>query len=393
MLTKEKGAKVQAYESPYGEDMEMFRRTVRTFFEREVEPRAKEFEANGADYAIWRKAGEYGILGTTIPEEYGGAGADRMAIMVAAEELGYAPSGATVGSFIGTDICTNFLVDHGTEEQKKQWFPGILSGEVVQAMALTEPESGSDATSIRTTAVREGDHYVINGMKHFISNGAKANLIYAIVKTDPPAKGRGMSVIIVPGGTPGLTQRRMITQGYKGGDTGEIYFDNVRVPVTNLVGEENKAMSMFIPTISLDRMQIVARSIGAAQRAFELTLEHCRNRRIFGQRLVEFQNTQFELAKMETEVNVGRAYLDSLVRKMRAGTFTDADSSMAKIWLTELEFRTLDACVQLWGGSGWMDENPISRMFTAARVQRIFAGATELMKSLLGRRYLQEGAL
>jgi acyl-CoA dehydrogenase len=386
-------ANVQAYESPYGEDMEMFRRTVRSFFDREVEPRVKDFEANGVDRAIWRKAGEYGILGLTVPEEYGGAGADRMAIMVAAEELGYSPAGATAGSFIGTDICTNFLVDHGTEEQKQQWFPGILSGEVIQAMALTEPESGSDATSIRATAVRDGDHYVINGMKHFISNGAKANLIYAIVKTDPAARGRGMSVILVPGGTPGLTQRRMITQGYKGGDTGEIYFDNVRVPLSNLLGEENKAMAMFLPTISLDRMQIVARSVGAAQRAFEMTLEHCRNRRVFGQRLVEFQNTQFELAKMETEIHVGRAYLDSLVRKMRAGTLTDADSSMAKIWLTELEFRTLDACVQLWGGSGWMDDNPISRMFTAARVQRIFAGATELMKSLLGRRYVKDAPL
>ncbi|WP_114951624.1 acyl-CoA dehydrogenase family protein [Sphingosinicella terrae] len=375
-------------ESPYGEELEMYRETVRAFFRREVEPRVREFEEHGSDRAIWRKAGEYGILGATIPEEYGGAGAHRMAIMVAAEELGYAPSGATMGSFIGTDICTNFLVDHGTEEQKKAWFPGILTGDVIQAMALTEPESGSDATSIRTTAVRDGDDYVINGSKCFISNGSKADLIYAIVKTDPAAKGRGMSVILVPGDTPGVTRRRMITQGYKGGDTGEIFFDNVRVPVSNLLGEENKAMAMFIPTIGLDRMQIVARSVGAAQAAFELTVEHCRNRKIFGQRLVDFQNTQFMLAQMETEISVGRAYLDNLIRKMWAGTLTDADSSMAKIWLCELEFRTLDSCVQLWGGNGWMDENPISRMFTAARVQRIFAGATELMKSLLGRRYL-----
>lgn len=374
-------------ESPYGEELEMFRETVRAYFKREVEPRLKEFEAAGSDRDIWRKAGEYGILGATIPEEYGGAGAHRMAIMVAAEELGYAPSGATMGSFIGTDICTNFLVDHGTEDQKRKWFPGILTGEVIQCMALTEPESGSDATSIRTHAVRDGDDYVINGAKCFISNGAKADLIFAIVKTDPAARGRGMSVVIVPGGTPGLTQRRTITQGYKGGDTGEIFFDDVRVPLANLVGEENKAMAMFIPTIGLDRMQIVARSMGAAQQAFELTLEHCRTRKIFGQRLVDFQNTQFVLAQMETEIAVGRAYLDSLIRKMWAGTLTDAESSMAKIWLCELEFRTLDNCVQLWGGNGWMDEQPISRMFTAARVQRIFAGATELMKSLLGRRY------
>lgn len=375
-------------DSPYGAEMEMYRETVRAYFEREVEPRLKEFEENGSDRAIWRKAGEYGILGATIPEEYGGAGAHRVAIMVAAEELGYAPSGATMGSFIGTDICTNFLVDHGSEEQKQKWFPGILSGDVVQCMALTEPESGSDATSIRTIAVREGDEYVINGNKHYISNGSKADLIYAIVKTTPEKKGRGMSVILIPGDTTGVTRRRMITQGYKGGDTGEIQFDNVRVPVANLLGEEDNAMGMFIPTIALDRLQIVARSMGAVQRAFEMTLEHCQNRRIFGQRLIDFQNTQFLLADMETEISVGRAYLDTLINKVTNGTITDAEASMAKVWLCELEFRTLDNCVQLWGGSGWMDDMPISRMFTAARVQRIFAGASELMKSLIARRYL-----
>ena len=389
MLTQAAGAESDLSESPYGEELEMYRGTVRAFFEREVDPRVKEFEETGTDRAIWKKAAEYGILGATVPEEYGGPGADRLAIMVAAEELGYAPSGATAGSFIGSDICTNFLVDHGTDEQKQRWFPGILTGDVIQCMALTEPESGSDATSIRTSAIRDGDDYVINGNKTFISNGAKADLIYLIAKTDPPAKGRGMSIILVPSDTPGVTRRRLITQGYKGGDTGELFFDDVRVPVSNLLGEENKAMAMFIPTIALDRMQIVARSMGAAQRAFELTLDHCRNRRIFGQRLIDFQNTQFVLATMETELNVGRAFLDSLIRKARVGQLTDRESSMAKIWLTELEFRTLDNCVQLWGGNGWMDEQPISRMFTAARVQRIFAGATELMKSLLARAYLK----
>ncbi|MEY2927309.1 MAG: hypothetical protein RL367_1786 [Pseudomonadota bacterium] len=374
-------------ESPLGEEMEMFRASVRAFFEREVEPRHRAFEENGTDRAIWKKAADYGILGATIPIDYGGPGAHRFSIMVAAEELGYAPAGATAGSFIGTDICTNFLVDHGTEDQKRAWFPGILTGDIIQAMAMTESESGSDATSIRTTAVRDGDAWVINGSKIYISNGAKADIIYTMCKTAPELKGRGISVIIVPGGTPGFTQRRMLTQGYKGGDTGELFFDNVRVPVTNLVGPENGAMGLFLPTMALDRLQVVARSVGAVERAFAMTLEHCQNRKIFGQRLIDFQNSQFVLAQMETEIRVGRAFYNSLLRKVANDTITDAESAMAKIWLTELEFRTLDSCLQLWGGQAWMDEHPISRMFTAARVQRIFAGATELMKSQLGRRY------
>ncbi|QQN75293.1 acyl-CoA dehydrogenase family protein [Croceicoccus sp. YJ47] len=375
-------------DSPYGEEMEMYRQTVRTYFEREVEPRYREFEEKGVPRNVWRKAGEYGILGATIPEEYDGPGANRMSIMVAAEELGYAPSGATAGSFIGTDICTNFLVEFGTEEQKRKYFPGILSGEVIQAMAMTEAESGSDAFAARTTAVRDGDDYVINGSKIYISNGSKADLIFACVKTDPSQRAKGMSIILVEGDTPGLTRRRMITQGYKGGDTGELYFDDVRVPVSNLLGEENKAASVFVNTVALDRLQIVARSIGAVQRAFEMTLEHCQNRKLFGQRLIDFQNTQFVLAEMEIEIRVYRAFYNSLLRKVADDTITDAESSMAKVWLCELEFRVLDQCVQLWGGQAWMDDHPISRMFTAARVQRMFAGASELMKATIARRYV-----
>lgn len=374
-------------ESPYGEEMEMFRSSVRAYFEREVEPRYREFDENGTDRSLWKKAAEYGILGATIPTSYGGPGANRFSIMVVAEEQGYAPSGATVGSFIGTDICTNFLVNFGTEIQKQKYFPGILAGEIVQAMGMTEAESGSDATAARTTAVRDGDEFVINGSKIYISNGAKADVVYVMCKTAPELKGRGISIIIVEKGTPGFTQNRMITQGYKGGDTGELFFDDVRVPASNLVGIENGAMGMFLPNMALDRLQIVARSIGAVQRAFELTLEHCQNRKLFGQRLIDFQNTQFVLAQMETEIRVGRAFYNSLLRKVSNDTITEAESSMAKIWLTELEFRTLDNCVQLWGGQAWMDDHPISRMFTAARVQRIFAGATELMKHTLAKRY------
>jgi alkylation response protein AidB-like acyl-CoA dehydrogenase len=376
-------------ESIYGEDLEMFRASLRSFYRKEVEPNVKSFEANGVGYDIWRKAGAAGLLGVCVPEEYGGAGDEGLAIVIGAEELGYSPAGASAGAFLGTDICTLFLRSHGTEAQKQKYFPTILTGETVQCMGMTEPESGSDAIAIRTTAVRDGDDYVLNGSKCFISNGAKANLLYIIAKTDPAARAKGMSIILVERGTPGLTQRRMKTMGYAGGDTGEIFLDNVRVPVSNLLGPEGGALRIFQTQMALDRLQVCARSLGAAQAAFEMTLEYTRNRKIFGQRVIDFQNTQFKLAEIETDLAIGRAYMDELVRKYRKGTFNDRDGWRCKVWFPEMEFRTLDTCVQLWGGNGWMDEMPISRMFTAARVQRIYAGATELQKSLLGREYVK----
>jgi acyl-CoA dehydrogenase len=374
-------------ESVYGEELEMFRGAVRAFLKKELEPKERQFDDQGLSMEFWRKAGDAGLLGVEIPEAYGGPGADPLAVLVVSEELGRMPAGASIGSCITTDIMTGFLVDYGTEAQKKQWFPGILRGDVIQAMALTEPESGSDAAAIRTTAVRQGDQYVINGSKCFMSNGAKANLVYVICKTDASAGARGMSAIMVPGGTPGFTQRHMKTMGYRGGDTGELFFDNVRVPVASLLGAEGGAMKMFQKTIALDRLQVAARSQTAAETAFDLTLEHTRNRKLFRQRLLDFQNTQFKLAEMATEIMVGKTLMNEMIKKYRAGQFTERDGSMVKLWITEMEGRVLDACLQLWGGSGWMDANPISRMYTAARVTRIFVGPNELQKHLIARQW------
>ncbi len=382
-------AQIAPQDSPYGEELEMFRSSVQAFFRKELEPHYRKFDDTGLTLEFWRKAGDAGLLGVEIPEEYGGPGADPLAVLVVSEELGRLPAGATVGSCITTDIMTGFLVDYGTEAQKKQWFPGILSGEVIQSMALTEPESGSDAVSIRTTAIRDGDHYVINGSKCFMSNGAKSNLVYVIAKTDPTAGARGMSAIMVPGGTPGFTQRAMKTMGYRGGDTGELFFDNVRVPVSNVLGVEGGAMKMFQKTIALDRLQVAARSQTAAETAFAMTLEHTKNRKLFKQRLVDFQNTQFKLAEMETDIMVGRTLMHEMIRKYRSGTFTDRDGSMVKLWITDMEGRVLDTCVQMWGGTGWMDDHPIARMYTAARVTRIFVGSNELQKHMIARQYVR----
>jgi acyl-CoA dehydrogenase len=373
----------------YGEELEQFRETVRDFFRREVEPRARHFEEHGTDREFWRAAGRYGLLGVFVPEEYGGPGADPLAIMVVSEELGRHPVGATIGSCLNGDMTTHFMVANGNELQKRRWLPGIVSGDVIQATALTEPESGSDAAAIRTTAIRDGDHYLINGNKCFISNGSGADLLYVIAKTSPGSPGGGLSMILVPGNTAGVVRRKTATMGFPGGDTSEIFFDNARVPVANLLGQEGDGLRMFQPCISLDRMQICARSLGAAEGAFAMTLAHVKQRKLFGQRLVDFQNTQFRLAEIETEIRLSRAFLAELIMKFRAGSLNDIDTSMLKIWMPEMEFRVLDTCLQLWGGSGWMDANPISRMFTAARVQRIYAGATELQKSLVARRYLR----
>jgi len=376
-------------ESVYGDELELFRQTARSFLQREVEPRLRELEG-GTDEAFWRGAGRAGLLGVAVPEEYGGPGADPLAIVVVSEELGRSPAGATLGSCLNADMCTMFLLRYGDEEQKRTWLPRIVTGEVIQCMALSEAGSGSDAASIRTAAARDGGDYVINGSKTYISNGYKAHLMYVLAKTNPEERGRGISVILVPGDAPGVTRRLLPTLGFPGGDTSEIFFSDVRVPARNLLGTEGQGLKMFQPIISLDRLQICARSQGAAEAAFALTLDYVRQRRIFGQRLVDFQNTQFKLADVETDVALGRALLDDAVRRYRAGELTDRATSILKIFLPEMEFRVLDTCLQFWGGAGFMQESTIARMFAAARVQRIYAGATELQKALLGRQYLAD---
>ncbi|MET0659987.1 MAG: acyl-CoA dehydrogenase family protein [Steroidobacteraceae bacterium] len=374
-------------QSAYGEELDLFREGVRAFFRRDVEPRLHELES-GTDERFWKDAARAGLLGVVAPEEYGGPGADPLAMVIISEELGRSPAGAVLGSCLNSDMTTMFMLMYGNEEQKRQWLPRFVTGEVIQATALSEAGSGSDAGAMRTTAVRDSGEFVINGSKMFISNGNKAGLIYVHAKLAPSNEGPGgPSIFLVPGDTPGVTKRYINTMSFRGGDTAELFFDNVRVPYPNLLGAEGQGLKMFQPVITLDRLQICGRSQGAAEGAFALTLEYVRQRKIFGQRLVDMQNTQFKLAEMETEINVGRAFLDELVRKYRAGEMTARDASMLKIWLPEMEQRVIDGCLQFWGGTGFMDESTISRMYTAARVQRIHAGATELQKAMLGRGY------
>jgi acyl-CoA dehydrogenase len=377
-------------QSAYGEELELFREGVRAFFRRDVEPRLRDLE-KGADERFWTDAAAAGLLGVVVPEEYGGPGADPLAMVIISEELGRSPAGAVLGSSLNSDMSTMFMLLYGDEEQKRTWLPGIVKGDVIQATALTEAGSGSDAAAMRTTAARVGDDLVINGSKTYISNGNKAGLIYVHAKLAPQAgQAGGPSIILVPGDSPGLTKRYIATMSFRGGDTAELFFDNVRVPARNLLGSQGSGLKMFQPVITLDRLQICGRSQGAAEGAFALTLDYVRQRKIFGQRLVDFQNTQFKLAEMETEIAVGRAFLSELIRKYRAGEMTARDASMLKIWLPEMENRVIDACLQFWGGTGFTDDSIISRMYTAARAQRIYAGATELQKAMMGRSYARD---
>jgi acyl-CoA dehydrogenase len=371
-----------------GDEIAMFRATVRRFLREELVSCGGKLQDDAAWRAYFRKAGSLGLLGAAIPEAYGGPGLNRLSIVVIAEELGRIPAGAIAGPNLTSDMATSILIDNGNESQKREWFPKILAGEVIQALALTEPGAGSDAGAIKTSARRDGDCYVLNGTKHFISNGSKADLIYVIAKTDSGARTGGMSTFMVPAGTPGVTRRKQETLGYRGGDTAEIVLDNVSVPATSLLGQEGRAFGMFDTTVTLDRFHIATRGWMAAQCAFQMTLEHAQQRAMFGKRLIDFQNTQFKLAQIESELAMTRAFIDRCIGDYIAGRYDPTHGAMLKILLPEFESRVMDTCMQLWGGSGWMDDHPIAQMYTAARLQRIWAGATELHLSVLGRRYL-----
>jgi acyl-CoA dehydrogenase len=374
------------------DELQRYRTRVRSFLRGYAQGRLPEFEAVGVDFDFWRQAAAAGVIGTIVPPHFTGQGLDPIVAVILSEELGRWPGGASLGGSMSSDLSSTLLIEHGTEAQKGRWLPGVATGDVMLGMCLTEPHAGSDAAAIAATAVRDGGEFVLNGVKSPVMNGDKANLLYVIAKTDPAARARGMSLFLVPGATPGVRRTRRVTMGYGAGDCASIEFANVRVSADSVVGPLGGALGMFQKTLRLDRLQMAARSLGAAESAFDMTLQHCRDRRLFGQRLIDMQNTQFVLADLETQLSVGRAFLEGLIRQHLSGTFSDEDGMRAKIWLPELEGRVLDACVQFWGHRGWMDDYPISRMYTAARAQRIQAGATELMKVLLARRYLSQQA-
>lgn len=371
----------------YSSEHELFRENVRRFFRTELEPNIDQWEEQSViPRSLWEKAAENGFLCCGVPEEYGGPGADFLYNMVLSEETGYAIGGASVGFSVQADIVAYYLMNAGSEEQKKYWLPKMVTAEKIAAIGMTEPGVGSDLKSLRTSAVRDGDEYVINGQKTFITNGQNCDFVLVACTTDPSKGGRGISMIIVECDSPGFSRGRNLDKiGQKAADTSEMFFQDVRVPVGNLVGEEGEGFKIMMRELPRERITIACRAQAEAQRAFDLTVTYTKERKAFGKAIAEFQNTQFVLADMKTSLAVGWAYLDQCIKKCDEGTLTPEEGAMAKLWTTENEGKVVDQCLQLFGGYGYMREYPISRMFVDARVRRIYGGTSEIMKLVIGR--------
>ena len=372
----------------YSSEHEMFRQSFRRFIASDMEPRVDHWlEQHEIEPDFWLKAGAAGILGVDIPEEYGGPGGDFLHRLVIAEELGYSRAGASMAPALIGDGTSEILLRSGTEEQRRRWLPSMVRGEIRFGLAITEPDTGSDVSSIRTSAVRQGEQWVINGAKTYISNAASAEAFMVGCKTDPNAGNKGISVIIVEADRAGFRRgRRLRKMGSDAADTGELFFDSVHVPASNLMGTENDGFRILLGGVNMDRITWPLIAHAASTRAFHETVEFVRNRRAFGQPILDFQNTRFRLAEIKTELAVGRAFLDDVIRDYKAHGRLDINMcAMAKLWLCEMEARIIDQCVQLHGGAGYMDEYVVSRLYTAARLHRIFAGTSEIMRLIIGR--------
>jgi acyl-CoA dehydrogenase len=370
---------------------ELFRQTVRRFFEREIEPYYKDWERqeNGYPLELWRKAGKAGLLGLSIPEEYGGPGCDALYGIIAAEESGRFVSGASLGpSVFGADSLSKLLVENGTEEQKRKYFPGILAGEIVQTGAITEPGAGSDVNAMICRARRAGDDFILNGQKMFVSAGMHGHLCYVVAKTDQDIeRGRGhMTMFIVELDTPGITRRRLDTLGMKAGDVAELFFDDVRVPASAMLGPPGSALRGPVSQIfSEDRVLLACRALAVSELALDLTIQYTKDRIVFGKRVFDFQNTQFKLAELKANIVIGQGFRRDLLQKFVRGTLDDLTCSAAKYWLTELEFRATHECLQLHGGYGYITETPINKLFSFARLDTIHAGTSEIHKRNIAR--------
>jgi acyl-CoA dehydrogenase len=375
---------------PYTDEHHAFRETVRRFVEREVVPHHREWEAQGrVPPALWRRAGGLGLLCPAIPAEYGGGGGDFLLSTIVTEELCWA--GATGPLFyLHSDIVAPYLLHYGTEAQKRTWLPRMGSGETISGICMTEPGAGSDVAAIRTRARREGSDWVISGQKIFISNGQIADLFIVAAKTDPDAGAKGVSLILVESDRPGFARGRNLEKvGMHAQDTSELFFDEVRVPASNLLGAEGKGFGYLMTQLPQERLLVAIGAIAAAEAAIRWTLEYVRDRKAFGAPLAEKQHVRFALTEAHTEVTVGRTFLDHCIALHLEGKLDTATASMAKYWLTDMQNRVIDACLQLHGGYGYMREFPIARAWADARVQRIYGGANEIMKEIIARKLFE----
>ena len=364
-----------------------FRATARAFFEKECVPHAAEWEADGmANRDVWKKAGEIGLLGWEVPEEYGGSGVrDFRYNAILAEELVRSGSSG-IGFAVNNDILMPYMTDLTTDEQKARWLPGMVDGSIITAIAISEPGAGSDVRGVRTSAVRDGDHWILNGSKTFISNGQLANLVVVVCKTDPSAGHKGISLLVVEEGMEGFSRGRKLDKiGAKAADTSELFFDNVRVPASNVLGELGRGFYNLMRNIPSERLGIAVHGVARAQRAFEVTLDYVKTREAFGTPIGSFQANRFYMAEMKTKLDIAQIYLDRCIEELVAGELTAEDAAEAKMWITETEWEILDRCLQLHGGYGYINEYEIARLWRDGRVQRVYGGTNEIMKDIVGR--------
>lgn len=373
------------------EELTIMRDGVKKFLNKEFVPHVSKWEKQGyVDRDAWNKAGQAGILCASIPPEYGGGGGDFRHEMVLVEEFSFA-NVSGFGNGVHSGIVAHYINNYGTDEQKQRWLPAMARGEIVAAIAMTEPGTGSDLQSVRTTAIKEGEAYVINGQKTFLTNGQTAELICVVVKTDPTESAKGVSLVMVETeaveGEGGFRRGRNLEKlGMKAQDTSEIFFDDVRVPVDNLLGGvEGRGFIQLMEQLPQERIIIAAGACAAMEKALSLTSEYVKERKAFGKRILDFQNTQFKLAERFTEAKIARTFVDDCAVKLSQGKLDATTAAMAKWWTTQKQGEIIDECLQFFGGYGYMMEYPIARMYADSRIQKIYGGTNEIMKLLISR--------
>lgn len=377
----------------FSEEHEMFRDSVRKFIDKEIAPYHAQWEKDGVvPRDVWLKAGEAGMLCCTVPEEYGGLGLDYLFDVVVFEEINR--GGWTgPGFLIHCDLVATYIKSFGTEEQKQQWLPKMVTGEAIGSLGMTEPHAGSDLKAIKTKAVRDGDDYIINGQKVFISNGQSCDVLVLATKTDSAAGAHGVTLFLVDCSLPGFKRGKNLEKlGLKGQDTSELFFENMRVPASAMLGKEGEGFKLMMTKLAQERLAQAIRSATVAETVVDWTIDYTAQRKAFGKTIADFQNTQFKMAELKTEAVIGRVFTDACIEKFMKGELTEIDAAMAKMWLSNLHCKVVDECLQLFGGWGYMWEYPIARAYADARIVKIAGGSIEVMKHIIGRAIYKEHA-
>lgn len=370
----------------FADEHRIFQDAVRRFMDQEVVPHHHRWEEQGyVDRQVWEKAGSNGLLCASTPEAYGGAGADELHSIVVIEEI--ARVNATgLGFGLHSEIVAPYILRYGTEAQKLRFLPRMATGKAIGAIAMSEPAAGSDLQGVKTTASRHGDTFLLNGSKTFVTNGWHADVIIVVAKTDPTRGAKGMSLLLVERGMKGFEKgKRLNKVGMKAQDTSELFFDDVEVPASNLLGGENEGFIYLMQQLPWERLQIAITAVASAQAAIDWTVAYAKGRTVFGAAVSTFQNTRFKLAELQTEVQIARVFVDKCIGLQLAGELDTGTASMAKYWCSDLQGKVIDECLQLHGGYGYMREYPIARAFADARVQRIYGGTNEIMKEVIAR--------